>query len=127
MSVTQANRKLNIIMVLTSVALFATSAFGQSATTGHNSTGKGIAPQGSRLGNPEDKVTASEPKPGNADNKVSADEPKRKDLQSEVETMKAENAAVRELLRRMEAQQRALLEQVDRLKRRLDGGTETVA
>jgi len=127
MSVTRANSKLSIILVLTSVALFATSAFGQSPATGQNSTGKGIAPQGSRLGNPEDKVIASEPKPGNADNKVSADEPKRKDLQSEVETMKAENAAVRELLRRMEEQQRALLEQVDRLQRRLDGGTATIA
>ena len=37
--------------------------------------------------------------------------------------MKAENAAVRELLRKMEEQQKALLEQVDRLQRRLDGGT----
>ena len=39
--------------------------------------------------------------------------------------MKAENAAVRELLRKMEEQQKTLLEQVERLQRRLDGGTAT--
>ena len=39
--------------------------------------------------------------------------------------MKAENAAVRELLRKMEEQQKTLLEQVERLQRRLDGGTTT--
>src|SRR5687768_17915178 len=33
MSVTRANSKLSIILVLTSVALFATSAFGQSPAT----------------------------------------------------------------------------------------------
>jgi hypothetical protein len=44
-------------------------------------------------------------------------------LKSEIETLKAENAAVRELLRRMEEHQKALLEQVDRLQRRIDGGT----
>jgi hypothetical protein len=37
--------------------------------------------------------------------------------------VKAENAEVRELLRKMEEQQKILLEQVDRLQRRLDGGT----
>jgi hypothetical protein len=39
--------------------------------------------------------------------------------------MKAENAAVRELLRKMAEQQKTRLEQVDRLQRRLDGGTAT--
>ena len=55
----------------------------------------------------------------------SADEPKRNDLKDEIEAVKAENAAVRELLRKMEEQQKTLLEQVDRLQRRLDGGTAT--
>jgi hypothetical protein len=49
------------------------------------------------------------------------------DLKDEIEAVKAENAAVRELLRRMEEQQKTLLEQVDRLQRRLDGGTATDA
>jgi hypothetical protein len=61
-----------------------------------------------------------------AENKIESDEPK-KDLQSEVDAVKAENAAVRELLRKMEEQQKTLLEQVDRLQRRLDGGTATDA
>ncbi len=47
------------------------------------------------------------------------------DLKDEIEAVKAENAAVRELLRKMEEQQKTLLEQVDRLQRRLDGGTAT--
>jgi hypothetical protein len=46
-------------------------------------------------------------------------------LENEVAAVKAENAAVREQLRQMEEQQRILLEMVDRLKRRLDGGTAT--
>ena len=85
--------KLSIVLALTSVTLFTTSVFGQSPATRPNSTDKGIAAQGSRLGNPENKVAASEPKPGSAENKVAADEPKPKDLQSEVDAMKAENAA----------------------------------
>jgi hypothetical protein len=48
------------------------------------------------------------------------------DLKSELDALKAENTVVRELLRRMEEQQKALLEQVDRLQRRLDGGTSAV-
>ena len=56
-----------------------------------------------------------------------ATEPRRNDLESEVANLKAENAAVRELLRRMEEQQKTLLEQVERLQRRLDGGTATIA
>jgi len=90
-----------LFLVITAVALFAGSASGQSPAI--NST---------------DKSTS-------ATNKVASDEPKPKDLQGEVEAMKAENAAVRELLRKMEEQQKALLEQVDRLQRRLDGGTTT--
>ena len=58
-------------------------------------------------------------------NRGAAEAPKPKDLHSEIEAVKAENAAVRELLRKMEGQQRILLEQVERLQRRLDGGTAT--
>ena len=128
MSITRAYIKLSVVLALTSVALFTTSAFGQSPATRPNSTDKGIAAaQESRSGNPENKVAASEPKPGSAENKVAADEPKPKDLKDEIEAVKAENAAVRELLRKMEEQQKTLLEQVDRLQRRLDGGTATDA
>jgi len=49
------------------------------------------------------------------------------DVTGEVEALKAENALVREQLERMVDQQRALLDQVDRLQRRLDGLTLTVA
>ena len=126
MSIHRAYIKLSVALALTSVALFTTSAFGQSPATRPNSTDKGIAAaQESRSGNPENKVAASEPKPGSAENKVAADEPKPKDLKDEIDAVKAENAAVRELLRKMEEQQKTLLEQVDRLQRRLDGGTAT--
>jgi len=46
-------------------------------------------------------------------------------LESEVADVKAENAAMREQLRKIEEQQKALLELVNRLERRLDGGTAT--
>ena len=112
MPANRAYNKLSVILVLTSVALFTTSAFGQSPATGQNNTDKAIA----AVRDPGWEIRRD---------KVAADEPKRKDLQSEVEAMKAENAAVRELLRKMEEQQKTLLEQVDRLQRRLDGGTAT--
>ena len=70
MPVNRAYKKLSFILVLTSVALFTTAASGQSPSDRQNSTDKAIAAQGSRLGNPEDKVTTSEPKPGSAENKV---------------------------------------------------------
>ena len=128
MSILRAYIKLSVVLALTSVALFTTSASGQSPATRPNSTDKEIAAaQEPRSGNPENKVAAAEPKPGSAENKVAADEPKRKDLKDEIEAVKAENAAVRELLRKMEEQQKTLLEQVDRLQRRLDGGTATDA
>jgi len=66
------------------------------------------------------------PTPGTssaADKPVPASTPG--DVQSEIEAVKAENAAVREMLRTMEANQKALLEQVDKLQKRLDGGTAT--
>lgn len=122
MSTRRACIRFSVALGLTSLGLITTS-FGQSPATGPNSTDKPIvAAQGSRLGNPENKVASSEPKPGSAENRAS-DEPKPKDLQSEVDAMKAENAMVRELLRKMEEQQKALLEQVDRLQRRLDGSS----
>jgi hypothetical protein len=125
MSIYRAYIKLLIALALTSVALFTTSASGQSPATQPNSADKGIAAAHRSPGNPEDKVAASEPKPGGAEKKVAAEEPKPNDLQSEITAVKAENAAVRELLRKMEEQQKTLLEQVDRLQRRLDGGTAT--
>src|SRR4030095_11083539 len=89
-------------------------------------TTRGIAAaHGSGLGNPEDKAAAPAPKPDSEDNKDAAKKAKSNDLESEIEAVKAENAAVRELLRKMEEQQKTLLEQVDRLQRRLDGGTAT--
>jgi len=124
MSIARAYIKVSVAFALTSVTLLTTSAFGQSPATRSNSTDNAAA-QGSRLGNQENKSAASEAKPGTAENKVVPDEPKPKDLQSEVDAVKAENAAVRELLRKMEEQQKTLLEQVDRLQRRLDGGTAT--
>lgn len=105
MIVHSAYTKFAIVFALTLAALFTTSVSGQSPAIKPNSTDKGIAAaQGPSVG---------------------ANESKSKDLQTEVETIKAENAVVRELLRKMEEQQKALLEQVDRLQRRLDGGTST--
>ena len=43
MSIHRAYIKLSVVLALTSVALFTTSAFGQSPATGPNSTDKGIA------------------------------------------------------------------------------------
>jgi len=125
MSIPRAYITLSFAFVLTSVTLFTTSVSGQSQAPRPN-TDKGIAvAQEPRLGNLENKIAASEPKPGTTDNKVTADDPKPKDVKDEIEEVKAENAAVRELLRKMEEQQKTLLEQVDRLQRRLDGGTAT--
>jgi hypothetical protein len=127
MSIPRAFIKLSVALALTS-ALFMTSASGQSPAARPNSTDKEIvAAQEPRSGNSEAKVatsaTTSEPKPGSGESKVAADEPKPKDLKDEIESVKAENAVVRELLRKMEEQQKTLLEQVDRLQKRLDGGT----
>jgi hypothetical protein len=81
-----------------------------------------LAPaQGPRLSDSE--VAAAEPESGRPATSVADEEPRSTDLKSEVDTLKAENAVVRDLLRRMEEQHQALLEQVDRLQRRLDGGT----
>ena len=111
-----------LILALTSVALFTTSASGQSPVT-KPSTDKGIAAaQEPRLGNLENKVAGSEPKAGSAENKAVAEKPKADELKEEIDAVKAENAAVRELLRKMAEQQKTLLEQVERLQRRLDGG-----
>jgi hypothetical protein len=126
MSIHRGYIKVSIALALTSVTLFTISASGQSQAAQPNSADKGpVAAQGSRSGNAENKVAASEPKPGSAENKAAPEEPKPNDLQSEITAVKAENAAVRELLRKMAEQQKTLLEQVDRLQRRLDGGTAT--
>ena len=67
MSIPRAYIKLSVVLALTSVALFTTSAFGQSPATGPNSTDKPIAAaQGSQVGNADNRVAASEPKPGSA-------------------------------------------------------------
>ena len=119
--------KLSVVLALTSVALFTTSAAGQSAANKPNSTDKAIAAasQEPRLGNSENKVTPAEPNAGSAENKVAAEKPKRDDLKDEIDAVKAENAAVRDQLRKMEEQQKILLEYVERLQRRLDGNTAT--
>ncbi|HEX5887455.1 MAG TPA: hypothetical protein VFY61_02080, partial [Pyrinomonadaceae bacterium] len=100
-----ANIKLLIALILVSLVLFARSAFGQATQ-----------PE-----SPQKEIATSKP------TTVVASEPRRNDLESEVANLKAENAAVRELLRRMEEQQKTLLEQVERLQRRLDGGTTAEA
>lgn len=110
MSMPRAHIKFSAALALTAVALFTTSASGQSPATRPSSTDKGTA-------------VVNESLLVNAENKVAAEEPKTNDLHGEVEAVKAENAAVREQLRRMEEQQKTLLEQVERLQRRLDGGT----
>ena len=126
MSILRAYTKLSVAVVIMSVTLLTISASGQSQTPRPNSTEKGIvAAQGPRWLNLENKALASEPKPASTENKVAAEESKPTDLHSEITAVKAENAAVRELLRKMEEQQKTLLEQVDRLQRRLDGGTAT--
>src|SRR4051812_6239382 len=91
--------KLLVALALTSVTLFASSAFGQSPAT--------------QTAIRRAEAAAEEPKPGGPENKVAAED--------DVAALKAENAAVRERLRKMEEQQKALLEQFDRLQRRLDG------
>lgn len=88
--------KRMVAWTLTSVTLFAGSAFGQSPATPPDS--------------PQRSVVATE-------------EPRPRDLENEVESLKTENTAVREQLRKMEEQQKTLLEQVERLQRRLDGDT----
>jgi hypothetical protein len=90
--------KLLVALALTSVTLFASSAFGQSVANRTDGRQTEIAPE--------------EPKPTKPENKVG--------VEDDVKVLKAENAAVRELLRKMEEQQKALLEQVERLQQRLD-------
>jgi hypothetical protein len=107
--------KLFVALMLTSVALFASSAFAQSQATRRDSRRKD-----------DSEVTASEPKPAGPGNELAAKAPPPEYLESEIETLKAENALVRDLLHKMEEQQKALLEQVDRMQRRLDGVTTAV-
>src|SRR5215211_9512104 len=93
--------KCLVALTLTSVTLFAGSAFGQSPATRPDSRQRKVtAAQEPRLSNPE--ATASEPKPSRPEDKVAAEEPRPKDLESEVESLKAENTTVREQLRKME-------------------------
>src|SRR4030095_8124563 len=100
--------KAPLALALTSLALVTAPASGQSPAAGPNST-----------------AAVAEPKPGSAENKVAAKAPTPMALQREIEAVKTENATFRDLLRRMEEQQKLLLEQVDRLQRRLFGGTTT--
>ncbi len=96
-----AHIKAFVALMWTSVTLFAGAAFAQSPAPRSNIQQKEVAP-----------AHAEEPQPG--------------DLKSELDTLKAENLVVRELLRKMEEQQRVLMEQVDRLQRRIGGGTAAV-
>lgn len=102
-----------VAWTLTSVTLFASTAFGQSPAT--------------RPDGPRREVVASDSKPSRPEEKVAAEEPRPRDLENEVESLKAENTAVREQLRKMEELQKTLLEQVERLQRRLDGDATTDA
>jgi hypothetical protein len=119
-------------MALTSVALFTTSVSAQSPSIKPNSTDTGTATAQEPRANTENKPSAGEPNAGGSETKVTAekpaaDKPKRDDLKDEIEAVKAENAAVRELLHKMAEQQKTLLETVERLQRRLDGGSTTDA
>jgi hypothetical protein len=126
MSIARGYIKLSVALALTTVALLTTSASAQSLQTKPEDINKRIAAAlGSRARTPDDKVTAVVPEPASAEKKATGDDPKPDDLKKEINEVKAENAAVRELLRKMEEQQKILLEQVDRLQRRLDGGTST--
>jgi hypothetical protein len=109
------NRAYIKLLVALALALFTTSASGQSPANKPNSTEKGI----------ENKAIAAGPKTGTAENNVSSDEPRKKNLQNEIDAVRAENAAVRELLRQMEQQQKILVERVAALQRRLDRNTGT--
>jgi len=107
-------------LMITSVMLFASSAFCQSPSTVPLIKQNQAVVQATQSNRTD--TTASEPAASKPENKATPDEPRRGDLQSEVDSLKAENAAVRELLQKMAEQQKTLLEQVDRLQRRLDGG-----
>ena len=128
MSGLRAQIKLSVILALTSVAVSATSAFGQSPDTPPRSADKVIAaappPQ---VKQPEGKVAPSEPKPGNAGKTAAADDAKAPILQDELKAVKDDNAVVRELLRQMQEQQKTLLEEVEALRRQLGGGATTDA
>jgi TolA-binding protein len=128
MSIPHACIKFSVALALISVALFTTSASAQSPETKPDAINKRIAAAlASRPANPKDKVTTATSEPGSSEKKVAAEDPKSDDLRKEITAVKAENAEVRELLHKMEEQQKLLLEQVDRLQRRLDGGTATDA
>ena len=96
-------------LALTSMMLFASSAFGQSLA--------------SRPVSVQAVVALDELKPSKPDNKVPAENTRPANIEGDIAAVKAENAAMRELLRKMEEQQKTLLEQVERLQRRLDGPT----
>ncbi|HZM87432.1 MAG TPA: hypothetical protein VFF31_12995, partial [Blastocatellia bacterium] len=132
MSIFRAHIKFLFVMALTSVALFTTSVSAQSPSIKPNSTDTGTATAQEPRANTENKASAAEPNAGSSETKgtaekPAADKPKRDDLKDEIEAVKAENAAVRELLHKMAEQQKTLLETVERLQRRLDGGSTTDA
>ena len=110
MFIPRSSYRHSVVLSLTSVMWFATSAYGQAFVPQPSSPDKQVAAaQGPRLINAEKKIADEGPRPS--------------DLENEVAAVKADNAAVREQLRKMEEQQRTLLEMVDRLQRRLDGST----
>ena len=99
------------LLIAAVLLLFSINVFGQTPAT--------------RSESPQKESASSEPRTTPTDNKTGTARPT--DLEKEVETLKAENAAVRELLRKMEEQQKTLLDNVERLQRRLDGGTTATA
>src|SRR6185295_4791724 len=110
MFIPRSSYRLSVVLSLTSVMWFATSANGQA-----------FVPQPS---SPDKQVAAAQgPRPINAEKKVAEEGPRTSSLEDEVAAVKADNAAVREQLRKMEEQQRTLLDMLDRLQRRLDGST----
>src|SRR6185295_9251694 len=107
MFIPRASNRHSVVLSLTAVMWFATSAHGQAFVPQPSSPDKQVAAaQGPRLINAEKKVADGASRTSN--------------LEDEVAAVKADNAAVREQLRKMEEQQRTLLDMLDRLQRRLD-------
>ena len=98
--------RLQSALAVTSVTVFATSAFGQSPADAAKQHGSRFGTQAGRCRGP-------------------GSGPKANNLQSEIEAVKTENAEIRELFRKMVEQQKILLDQVNRLQQRLDEGAAT--
>lgn len=105
-----ASMKRIVASALTSLTLLTTSVIAQSTTTPTATADK-------------QTVTAQSSGPSKQEKKVAVEAPKPADLAEQLADVKAENAAFRETLLKMQEQQKTLLEMVDRLQRKIDGGT----